>query len=70
MVPTHAARREISGRKSPHKGPVAILKSIIFVRLAHDRRFVGAVLFFVPFVFVLFIRVAGSSRGPVRSPDL
>jgi hypothetical protein len=40
--------------------------ALVFVRLAHDRRFVGAVLFlFILFVLVVFIRM---SRGGIVLP--
>jgi hypothetical protein len=39
---------------------------LVFVRLAHDRRFVGAV-FFVFFVFVLFVFVRISGRHHVAA---
>ena len=37
---------------------------LVFVGLAHDRRFVGVVLLFVLFLFVLFvfIRISGRHR--------
>src|SRR5215475_12369540 len=35
---------------------------LVFVRLAHDRRFVGAVLFLFVLVFFVFIRIAGRHR--------
>src|SRR5918994_5272941 len=35
---------------------------LVFVRLAHDRRFVGAVLFLFFFVLVVFIRISGRHR--------
>jgi hypothetical protein len=36
--------------------------ALVFVRLAHDRRFVGAVLFLFFFVLVVFIRISGRHR--------
>src|SRR6516165_4803723 len=35
---------------------------LVFVRLAHDRRFVGAVLFLFVFVLFVFIRISGRHR--------
>src|SRR5882757_4853958 len=44
----------------------SIVHSLVFVRLAHDRRFVGAVLFLFLFLFVLvlfvFIRISVRHR--------
>src|SRR5215470_15555356 len=35
---------------------------LVLVRLAHDRRFVGAILFLLVFVLFLFIRISGRDR--------
>jgi len=41
-------------------GPTIMHHALVFVRLAHDRRFVGAVLFvLVVFILVVFIRISG-----------
>src|ERR1700736_1913591 len=37
----------------------SIVHALVFVRLAHDRRFVGAVLFLFLFVRFVFIRISG-----------
>src|SRR6266852_2008034 len=65
------SRQSFGFRVAASSGP--ILKApgsaggyLLFVGLAHDRRFVGAVLLFVLFVFVLvlfvFIRISGRHR--------
>jgi hypothetical protein len=36
--------------------------ALVFVRLAHDRRFVGAVLFLFVLVLFVFIRISGRHR--------
>jgi cbb3-type cytochrome oxidase subunit 3 len=36
--------------------------ALVFVRLAHDRRFVGTVVFLFFFVLVVFIRISGRHR--------
>src|SRR6516164_4530915 len=40
----------------------SITSCLIFVRLAHDRRFVGVVLFLFVLIFVVFIRISGRRR--------
>ena len=45
--------------------PIAISfehHALVFVRLAHDRRFVGVVVLFVFFVLFVFIRISGRHR--------
>src|SRR5712664_3004901 len=39
-----------------------IVHALVFVRLAHDRRFVGAVLFLFVLVLFVFIRISGRPR--------
>src|ERR1700738_5706229 len=40
----------------------SIVRSLVFVRLAHDRRFVGAVLFLFLFLFLRFVFIRMSGR--------
>src|SRR5258707_2596862 len=40
----------------------SIVHALVFVRLAHDRRFVGAVLFLFVFALVLFVLIRISGR--------
>jgi hypothetical protein len=51
---------------SGYENPSLEASCLLFVRLAHDRRFVGAVLLFVVCLFVLvlfvFIRISGRHR--------
>jgi len=57
FVPTEcAAISEIQPK------PIPKASCLVFVRLAHDRRFVGAVLLFVLFVLFVFIRISGRHR--------
>jgi hypothetical protein len=43
----------------------AIVHALVFVRLAHDRRFVGAVLVLFVLVRFVFIRISGGIVLPV-----
>jgi hypothetical protein len=56
--------------RSIRSAPAAPIKetpsALIFVRLAHDRRFVGAVLFL--FLFVLVSSSSSGSRGGIVLP--
>jgi hypothetical protein len=55
-------RRKSCLARKCREGPIGGIydrAALLIVWLPHDRRFIGAVLFFVLFVFVLFIRVAG-----------
>ena len=52
--------------------PILKHHALVFVRLAHDRRFVGAVLLFLFFVLFVLVLVSSSSssgsRGGIVSP--
>src|SRR5438876_417758 len=52
-IPTH-------GRY--YKADYQLQASLVFVRLAHDRRFVGVVLFLFILLLLVFIRISGRHR--------
>src|SRR5260370_4823408 len=71
MYATRKIARKTSEKTPNLKGEMrfATETSLVFVRLAHDRRFVGVVLFFLIVLFV-FIRISGGIVLPMITKGL